>query len=76
MKTRALTYLVCATRDASLKILRQGYENSVLGRDPEVFQGDVVAEVLVDVECSPVEISIGNRDTDSTIVRVAPGEGW
>lgn len=75
-KRRAIAHLVCATRDASLKILGQGYENGVLGRNPEVFQGDIVAEVLIDVECSPVEISIGNRHSDSTIVRIAPGEGW
>lgn len=70
-----MAYLVCATRDAPLEVGRQGHENGVLGRNPEIFQGDVVAEVLVDVERPPVEICVADRHTNATIVRVAPSEG-
>lgn len=47
----------------------------MLGSNPEIFQGDVVAEVLVDVERPPVEVCIAYRHANATSVHVAPSEG-
>lgn len=48
----------------------------MLGSDPQILQGNVVAEVLVDIERAPLKVCVGDGHANTATVRVAPSKAW
>lgn len=71
-----IAYLVSATGDSPLEHGWERHKHRPTGIDPDILVRNVIAGVVVDVECPPGGVRVRDGHADPSVVFIPLGETW